>query len=79
MSRTTNRKPGSVREFEREVLARIVATTNGDHDVLFAVQHVGHGRSALRRGHPHGAHLMAGNLIVCSQHRPRGWDEVVVT
>ena len=40
-----------------------------DDDVLTAVDHVGHRRSGLRRGHQHLTHLRAGLLVVGAQHR----------
>ena len=47
----------SARQFKRDVLARVRSAADRDDNILLAVDHIGHGRAALRRGHPHRAHL----------------------
>ena len=58
-----------VRQGERDVLARVDAAAHRDDDVLLAVGHVGHRRTALRGRHPDGADLGAVVLVVGAQHR----------
>src|SRR5262245_16798428 len=55
---------------KRQVLSRVVSAADRDDEVLTAVlAFVGHRRSALRRRHPDGAHLLARVLVVGAQHR----------
>src|SRR5204863_3715321 len=54
---------------ERNVLARIIASTHGNHDVLLAIQHVRHRRPALWRGKINSADLFAGRFVISAQHR----------
>ena len=54
---------------ERDQLAAVVAAADRDHDVLPAVEHVGHRRPALRRRHVDRADLLAGRLVERAQHR----------
>src|SRR6266481_4916927 len=58
----------SVRQAERDVLARVAAAADGHNDVLLAVHHVGHRIAALRCRHEHGANLLAARLVVGPQH-----------
>src|SRR5438034_6383399 len=62
----------SLAELKRQILARIGPAADGDQDVLLAVDHIGHRGSALRSGHPDGANLLAGLLVIGSQHRATG-------
>src|SRR5712671_1287956 len=41
----------SVGQFEGDEFAGVVAAADGENDVLLAVDHVGHRRTALRSGH----------------------------
>ena len=54
---------------KREEFSRVVAPADRDDDVLLVVQHVGHGRSALRGRHPYRARVRAGRLVVRPKHR----------
>ena len=42
---------------------------NGDHNVLFAVEHIGHGRSGLTGGHRNGTGVAASGFVVRAQER----------
>src|ERR1700674_572404 len=53
----------------RDVLPRVRATTDGDHNILLAIQHIGHWRSALDGRHQDRPHLLASLLVVSPQHR----------
>src|SRR6266566_497177 len=52
------------RQAERNVLARVVNSTDGNDDVLLAIDRVGHGGTALRGWHPDRPHLFSGFLVV---------------
>src|SRR5438105_11168214 len=56
------------RETVREIFARIVATADGDDDVLPAVHHVSHRGAALRCRHPDRADFLPHRFIVGAQH-----------
>src|ERR1700739_426387 len=58
------------RQTKSNVIARVVAATDGHDDVLLAINSVGHGRTALRGWHPDRSHLLTGLLIVGAQHSP---------
>ena len=52
------------RQRERDVLTRVIATTDGHDDVLLPVDHVSHGRTTLRCRQEDGANLLPGLLVV---------------
>src|SRR5258708_8470985 len=54
--------PTSVRQAERDILARVAAAADGYDDVLLAIDRIRHRIAALRSRHDHGADL--------SSHRP---------
>ncbi len=47
-------RDGDGREAEGDEFAGKFPSADGNDDVLLPIQHVGHGRAALRRGHVHG-------------------------
>ena len=47
----------------------VAGAADRHHEVLLAVQHVGHRRSGLRRRHVDGADFLARRLVVGAQHR----------
>src|SRR5438034_535390 len=57
------------RQSEREKFAAVIPAADGDDDVLLAVVHVGHRRSALGRRHVDGAEFRAVGLAVGAEHR----------
>src|ERR1700694_5209478 len=67
--RTRALRTSSVGKTERDVLARVAPAADRHDDVLLAVDHVGHRRSALWGWHESGAHLLAGRIVVRTQHR----------
>ena len=54
-----------IREAVRDILARVRASTDGDHNVLLAIHHISHWRSALDGRHQDRPHLLASLLVVC--------------
>src|SRR5262245_16173055 len=54
---------------ECEVFARVVAAADGDDDVLFAVQRIGHRRARLLGRQEDRADLRPGLLVIRAQHR----------
>src|SRR5207245_10648242 len=56
-------RDGDGREAEGDEFAGKFPSAEGDDDVLLPIQHVGHGRAALRRGHVHGAQFLSGGFI----------------
>src|SRR2546421_9714170 len=56
------------RQCKRDILSRIGAAANGDNYILFAVEHVSHRRSALRRWQVDCADLFSSCLVICSKH-----------
>src|SRR5437899_3224516 len=54
---------------ECQILTAVHTTADGDHDVLFAVLPICHGRAALRRRHEHGSNFLRARLVVGAQHR----------
>src|SRR5580704_2384375 len=44
------------RQTEGDIIARVIASADGNNDILLAGKAVRHGRAALWRGHPDGAH-----------------------
>src|SRR5258708_8781574 len=61
--------PTSVRQAERDILARVAAAADGYDDVLLAIDRIRHRIAALRSRHEHGADLSSGRLVVGPQHR----------
>src|SRR5262245_37889543 len=59
-----------LRQAEREILARVIAATHGNDDVLLAVSQVRHRCSALWRRQIYRANLLSVRLVVRAQHRP---------
>src|SRR3989454_2675145 len=53
---------------EREYLARVAATADGNDNVLIPVQHVGHWRAALTGRHINRTHFFSAGLVVGTQH-----------
>lgn len=52
------------RELVGDEFAGVVAGGDGDDDVLFAVQHIGHGRAGLAGGHEDGSDFFAGRFVI---------------
>src|SRR5437899_7195986 len=57
------------RQPECNQLTAVTGTADRDDDVLLAVDHVRHGRTALGRRHVDGAHLSSCGFVVRAQHR----------
>ncbi len=49
---------------ECQILSRIIAAADGNHDVLISARAVGHRCTACRRRHQHGANLSPSGLVV---------------
>src|SRR5580658_9387791 len=60
-----------VRQPERDQLSGESAGRGCDHDVLLAVERVGHGSARLSGGHRDRAHFLTGRLVVSAQHNIR--------
>src|SRR5262245_53892582 len=60
---------------ERDQLAAVAASAGRHDEKLLPVEPIGHWRPGLRGGHEHGAHFVAGPLVVRAQHRAPlpGW------
>src|SRR5229473_5862493 len=57
------------RQTVRNIFPRIRAAAHRHHDVLLALHHIRHRRTALRRRHVHRADFLPGLLVVSAQHR----------
>src|SRR5271169_5364120 len=58
------------RQTKSNVIAGVVAATDGHDDVLLAIESVGHRRTALGSWQPDRSHLLTGLLVVGAQHGP---------